>query len=450
MTVKKSIVKNGIAALFQKGIKVAEQLLLIPFFIHYWGAEYYGEWITLTIIPSFLALSEFGFGTATANSFLIKYAEGEKKAAADIAKTGVRIMTYLVVGAIVISSGIILLLNTTGVLSHSVLPANEAVFAVIVLLIAKIIGFYQQIFEAYYRAARRASMSINFQTIIAGANILGGTIVLMSGGKIMAFALVALCVSVVVYPLYVFFAIRTLKLNKEVKGEYDKSLVKGLIHIGFGHFLSPIWQAIYYQGSTFVVRIILGPVAVTIFNTVRTLIRSSSQAFAMVIIATYPDFQFELNAGNKPKAIRIFLHTLGINIIIAIAFSVFILVFGKEFYSLWTGKQLVVESGVWIAFTASIVFYALWFTFSFIFEALNKPYTYTLASLVCAIISIGISWVLSHQYNLVGAAIANLCFDIMMCLYLVPKGAKKMESSVTSMLRNSILELKNTYLIKVK
>lgn len=450
MSVKKSIVKNGIAALFQKGIKVAEQLLLIPFFIHFWGVEYYGEWITLTIVPSFLALSEFGFGTATANSFLIKFASGEKKAAADISKTGVVIMTYLIIWAIILSSSIILILDYFDVFEHSVLPVNEAISAIIILLIAKVIGFYQQIFEAYYRAARRASLSINFQTIIAIANIIGGVVVLVSGGKIMAFALVALLVSTVMYPLYIIVAIRTLKLNTECKGEYDKNLVKNLVFIGFGHFLSPIWQAIYYQGSTFVVRILLGPVAVTIFNTVRTLIRSSSQAFSMVITATYPDFQFELNAGNNKKATRIFLHTLGLNILIAIAFTLFIALFGNSIYNLWTGKQLYVETSVWIVFTVSIIFYALWFTFSFIFEALNKPYTYTLASLICAILSIMISWVLAQKFNLLGAAIANLCFDVMMCIYLLPKGAKKIDMKVTQLIFNSVIEIKNTYLTKTK
>jgi O-antigen/teichoic acid export membrane protein len=438
MSVKESIIKNGVASLVQKGIKVAEQLLLIPFFIHYWGAAYYGEWITLTIIPSFLALSEFGFGTATANSFLIKYAAGEKKAAADIAKTGVQIMSWLILISIFLSIGIILFLKSFHVFQYSTIPENIAVVAVIILLIAKIIGFYQQIYEAYYRAARRASLSINFQTIISVANMIGGIIVLMSGGKIIAFALISLCISLLFYPLYVFFAIRTLKLNAEFKGEYDRNLEKGLINIGFGHFLSPIWQAIYYQGSTFVVRIILGPMAVTIFNTVRTLIRSSSQGFAMVITATYPDFQFELNAGNRPKALRIFLHALGLNLVFAIAFSVFIMLFGKEVYGFWTGNQLQVDSGVWLVFTASILFYALWFTFSFIFEALNMPYTYTLASLVCSILSVGISWVLSQQYNLFGASIANLCFDVLMCLYLLPKGAKKFNLGVLETILKSL------------
>jgi hypothetical protein len=36
--------------------------------------------------------------------------------------------------------------------------------------------------------------------------------------------------------------------------------------------MSPMWQAIFFQGTTFVVRILLRPIAVTIFNTVRTVL----------------------------------------------------------------------------------------------------------------------------------------------------------------------------------
>jgi len=39
MSIKKSIIKNGIVALFQKGIKIAEQLLLIPFFYSILGSN---------------------------------------------------------------------------------------------------------------------------------------------------------------------------------------------------------------------------------------------------------------------------------------------------------------------------------------------------------------------------------------------------------------------------
>lgn len=450
MSIKKSILKNGIAAAIQKLIKVVEQLFLIPFFIHYWGAAYYGEWLTLTIIPSFLALSEFGFGSATANTFILKYASGDKQGAADVAKTGVRIMTYIVLGSILLSILIVSILYQFNAFENSIIPSDQAVIAVIILLISKIIGFYQQLFEAYFRAARKASLSINFTTFISVANIVGGLLVLLTGGKVIQFAVVSLSVSIVLYPVYIVVAEKVLGLHKEVKGQYDKTLVKKLVHVGFGYFLAPIWQAIYYQGTTFVVRIVLGPIAVTVFNTARTLIRSSSQAFAMLITATYPDFQFELAAGRKEQATKIFTITLGLNIAMAIAFIIGIGFFGETLYHLWTNKALTVSFDVWLVFMASVLFYALWFTFSFIFEAINKPYTYTLASLVCAIIAVFISWILCTYIGLIGAAIGNLCFDVLMCIILLPLGANILNKNVFSMIKDSMFSLKNLLINRIR
>ena len=83
---KKNILNNGIASFLEKGVRVLEQLFLVPFFITAWGAAYYGEWLTLTIIPSVLVFSDLGFGTAAANSFVISYSAGNKQQAANISE----------------------------------------------------------------------------------------------------------------------------------------------------------------------------------------------------------------------------------------------------------------------------------------------------------------------------------------------------------------------------
>jgi O-antigen/teichoic acid export membrane protein len=420
---KKRIIKNGIAAIVQKATKIAEQLLLIPFFIKFWGAAYYGEWLTLTIIPSFLALSDFGFGSAAANTFLLNYASGKEEEAANISKTGSRILSLLIGIAIALSVLIVLLLGHYNLFNNSLITKTDAINAIIFLLASKIINFYQQLYEAYFRAARRANLSIHFQTFISLINIIAGIFVLFGGGKVVTFALTSFCISLILNPIYIYYAKSLLGLHHKHKGKFVKSEVKNLLHKGFGYFLAPIWQAVFFQGCTLIVRVVLGPTAVTIFNTVRTIIRSSSQAFSMIITSVYPDFQYEIGAGNSKKAKIIFLDLLGTNIILAFLSIFFLSFFGRSIYNIWTHKALHVSLDIWLVFVSSIIFYSLWFTFSFIFEALNKPFTYTLPCLIFASFSILISWYLCSYFGLLGASIGNLSFDIFMSLYLIPKGA---------------------------
>ena len=96
MSLKRRLLNNGLASIFQKGVRVLEQLFLVPFFISAWGAAYYGEWLTLTIIPSIIGFSGLGFGTAAANSFVLNYASGDKKRAANTSVTGMYIITVMI------------------------------------------------------------------------------------------------------------------------------------------------------------------------------------------------------------------------------------------------------------------------------------------------------------------------------------------------------------------
>jgi len=75
MSIIKGIISNGLANVVQKLVRIADQLLLVPFFLTHWGAAMYGEWLTLTIIPSVLAFSDLGFGSAVSNSFVLAYAK---------------------------------------------------------------------------------------------------------------------------------------------------------------------------------------------------------------------------------------------------------------------------------------------------------------------------------------------------------------------------------------
>ena len=87
MSVVRGIFNNGIANIAQKIVRILDQLLLVPFFLTAWGAEYYGEWLTLSIVPSVLAFSDLGFGSAVSNGFVLAYAAGNKQQAANLYKS---------------------------------------------------------------------------------------------------------------------------------------------------------------------------------------------------------------------------------------------------------------------------------------------------------------------------------------------------------------------------
>jgi O-antigen/teichoic acid export membrane protein len=442
MSLKKNIFNNGFATLINKGIKIAEQLLLVPFFITAWGAAYYGEWLTLTIIPSIIGFSDLGFGTAASNSFILKYAANEKLEAANISKSGYLSINIIVITAMLLSFLIIGILNYFNLFEKSLIPKNEAILAVTFLMLARVLGFFQPLNQAYFRAARKASLSIYLQSIYSGLNLLVGLIVLLCKGNIVMYAFTNLIIAILFNIFYTIFARRILPINKEYEGVVLLSDVKIIFRKGFGFLLSPVWQAIFFQGTTFVVRIVLGPVAVTIFNTVRTLTRSVNQANSMVISTVLPELQYEIGAGNLVKARKIFRIGLTVITIIAITGVVFLYLGGPWFYELWTRKALNPPIMMWNIFIVGIVFSAIWSISSDVFIAANKPYEFTIAGVVAAILAVLISYISSIYFGLTGAAIGSLFLDVFLFAFILPRSCKLLEQPINKLIGDSILDCK--------
>ena len=68
--------KNFLANLFGIGVQLLYQIVLVPFYILYWGNNLYSDWIVLSAITVIFGMSDIGINSVIQNRFSIKYAEG--------------------------------------------------------------------------------------------------------------------------------------------------------------------------------------------------------------------------------------------------------------------------------------------------------------------------------------------------------------------------------------
>ncbi|MEK5752491.1 hypothetical protein V3519_10775 [Acinetobacter variabilis] len=424
MSVSRRILKNGTASILDKLGKICEQLLLVPFFIIHWGVAYYGDWLTLTILPTFFALANLGFGTAAGNTFVLKYASGDKQGAANTVKTGLKVMHLGIFVLMLISLIILEILNYTGVFSNLNINYFDAKWSVFFMFAAAVSTFYLAIFECFYRVVGQAHIGIFLQAIASFLKVGIGIVILYAGAKALDYAVLIFIVTLVINTIYILLAIKFLKFKEYKESIFNKEEAVFLFKKGFGYFLSPLWQAIYYQGTTFVIRIVLGPAGVVLFNTIRTLINSSSQVFNIVVSAIYPEFQLAVGENDKEKAKKLYALIFALNLAISICFVLFFSLFGDWLYNWWTHNQLVVPMVVWVIMIIRIVFYAMWFSYSFIFQVYNDPYPLTTTGVVVSIVSVAVTWLCSSIWGVVGAAIGILIFDVLMFLVLRVRSKK--------------------------
>jgi O-antigen/teichoic acid export membrane protein len=429
---RNNILNNGVASLLQKVVRALEQLLLVPFFISSWGAAYYGEWLTLTIIPSVLAFSDMGFGWAAGNSFVLKYTAGDRQGAANVSRTGFTIISFAIMFGMVLSIVIMLLGIHFGWFAKSLISADDAIKALSFMMAAKLMTFYTQLFDAHYRAARKAALSMYMSVVFAAGNILAGFLVLILGYGIVAFAFWQFIVAVIYTLILGRLGISVLKLSSEARGHFDKIDAKQMIVKGLGYMMFPGWQIIFFQGTTFIVRLALGPVAVVVFNTIRTLTRSVQQIFQLINSSFFPELQYELGSGNITKAQRLFLNAIRMSAIIAFFGIVFLAVFGLPIYKWWTQKVLEPPYLMWYLFLVGLFFNAIWFTTEMVYRAMNKPYQLGIPALIVALLSVICSYFCCRLWGLTGAAVGNLMFVLLMFLLILPTSCKLMEVKIRS------------------
>jgi len=422
MSLKKNLLKNGLATVFQKLIRVFEQLALVPFFISAWGAAYYGEWLTLTIFPTIIGLSDLGIGSAAANTFVLRYGAKDYQGAANVYRSGRRLISTSILVSILLGGIVIGLLDYYGVFAKTLIVRSDAILAVSFLMLAKLLDFFQQLYEAHFRAARHAARSINLLSIYALLKIVGSILALTLGGGIVSVAVVTFGIAIVFNAYFGWQATVQLKTDENYisKGYLVKSDMTMVAKKGFGYLLSPIWQSVYFQGTTFVVRITLGPEAVALFNTIRTVCRSVNQLFNMVNGTVFPELQYELSIGRLHIARLLFRRSLSLVLGTAVLGMLLLGLFGAQWYAWWTKHTLDPPPLMWQIFIIGIGFNALWWTASMVFRAVNKPYVLVLAGLAGSVISVGLSYFLCLSHGLVGAALGSLALEIIMVAVVLP------------------------------
>ena len=423
MSIIKGILSNGLANVAQKIVRIADQLLLVPFFLTHWGATMYGEWLTLTIIPSVLAFSDLGFGSAVSNSFVLAYASGNKQKAADLRKSGFWIISSTVLLGLILTVIAMVVCIKMQLFNKSQIDATDAALAVTFMMVARLLAFYTQLVEAFYRSARKAALGSFLGSGNNLINIVVGLIILMAGYGVVAFAFSNLVIAVFYTMCYSIWGCKLIDLSG-YKGKILKSDIKDITKKGAGYLMTPVWQSVYFQGTTFVVRIVLGPEAVAIFNTVRTVCRSVNQLFSIINASIFPDLQYEYGQGHISTVHKYFRVAVLISMIIGFSGCLFLSIFGLDLYGWWTKSVLTVPDSVWNIFMIGVFMNAVWWTSVVTYRMTNQPYHFAIASTITAFVSVGVTYLLSIPFGLIGAAIGCTLFELVMAIYVLPDSCR--------------------------
>jgi O-antigen/teichoic acid export membrane protein len=193
---------------------------------------------------------------------------------------------------------------------------------------------------------------------------------------------------------------------------------RGLFRKGISFQALSLGNAILAQGNLIIVQVVLGPAAVVLFATARTLVGSVTQALVMMNQITWSEFSFLLGKGDLVGAAR--LHHIGslINYIIALCGTVILATVGQSLYSLWTGGAIEMPQHLILLFLLPILFSALYSCSGIVHAACNQLEGLATRYLLGTVFSLFACLILSFSFGIEGAVLSIVVVNLVSMHYV--------------------------------
>ncbi|MFL6593372.1 MAG: lipopolysaccharide biosynthesis protein [Luteimonas sp.] len=329
-------------------VTLVVQLVLVPFYLKFWGTALYADWLVLSGIPTMLLLLDFGVGQATANKATMLAASGDYVGVRRSLQTAFA-FALCTCAMIFVLVNVFAGLVDLGRLFHlSRITSHDAKTLVILLATNLCVGLFAETSGAWFRAIDRAAsgafLLANRRLIDVGISItvltFGGTPVVLAaaillGQVCMLVALLATAKRWSPWPILGF---------RHASWEEFTSVWKPAL----GYLGIPIAQVIILQGGLQTLNHIASPAAVVAFTMSRTLMRLVIQVGVVTSQALRPELSRLAGAGKYLEArsltTRASLLVLGAGVF---GYGMLVLI-GPDVIALW-GRGSVAVSHVQLA-----------------------------------------------------------------------------------------------------
>lgn len=427
-----------VAVLFGRGIMAIRQIVTVPVLLSAWGVEYYGSWMILSAIPTFLAMSNLGIGTSGNLKISHHLASNRLVEARRVFLTSQILIGIIGITVTAISFGMASIYEST----TSSLLGQPALILGALLLTAFLqmsavsaIGWWTG-----NGAPSKGYHHLNIGSLVA---FIISIAVPMSGGDAKLLSLSLLAWQLIW--LGSFFLITSKAFGPLVdkhNSRFDADTAFSLIKSGSGHQLGALSQALVFQGSIVLAGHLFGSNGAALWSALRIVTRSGNQLLEIVSASLSPEFQVAY-ASNQISKLRT-LHIGGLLASFSIATIAVpsLLLFGETAFNIWTSNVFQVSSTAFWIMSLSIIPASLWINSAEVQRAANQPWRINTHFLLAAAASLLIILQL-QQYKMVAMAAGAMVFDLLVAALIMPTTLRLLNSTPRSFLLDIAVFAKN-------
>jgi O-antigen/teichoic acid export membrane protein len=438
---ERSAVRRRLAAgfgvnIFSRGVATLIQLVSVPIFLRHWGTDLYGAWLLLNSIPSYFALSDIGFGSTAGNEMTMLMAAGRREEALDVFQSVLALTTVVssALGALFLL--LVWFLPFDSWLHIGAISRYDTRLVVLLLVLSTLLSMQETLYQAAFRCVAKYVYGTFLKSLILLVSFLAVTAGVLCGGNVVLTAAVYFGIN----------AVGTLLLWVALRREVP------WIRFGFAHarwqtlkrlalpsvsFMAlPVGNSLNLQGMLLVVGHVLGPVAVVIFSTARTVSRVAVQFMMMISNTIWPEMSTAVGAQDWQLARAIHRRACQVSMASGLAIVVAMLAIGPWIWRRWTVHQFPTDTVLLDLMLLLVIFSSLWLTSMTALTATNRHQRVALAYLVITSLSLALAWALARSSGLRGVAVALIGGEILMALIVLRSSLRFLDDSFGAFARS--------------
>lgn len=393
---------------FGQAVNIVIQFFSLPLFLLYWDTSTYGSWLILSAIPAYLSMADVGMVAVSANRMTMALGRSDAAEANRIFQSA-QLFMIIVCASLAI---LVMPLALWGPLPWPVSLDERGALAA--LFCRVLLGLFGGLSEAAFRATGRYPVGVIldnlFRLIEWAASILGLAIF----GSFSGVAILSLLARVIGTGVGVLLSQRGDHLLHWGTGQASKVEIRKMIRPAVYFMAFPVANALSFQGVTLVVGALLGPTAVAIFNTYRTIARVAVQLTGMFSHALWPEFARLFGQGGPKAIISLFRQSALLGAVQALGMSVLLYFVSPWLLQIWTHGRIEFLRPLMIWMLAYAAVGGVWHVPRILLLSTNQHVGLAGWSVAGGALSIVLAWALGVLWQLDGIGVAMLVSEALM------------------------------------
>ncbi len=437
----KNILSGFGAITYLSGLGSLIPIISVPIFLKVIGPHLYGEWILINSIVFYFTYSDFGLNRVLANSMTIDVSNGNIKRALINFQKALTFVLFIS-GLVIFLTLFLFYSNRLYFLIRSEFISFDSISQIFLFLILNaIITLNLTYIEAVYRSSDNFAFGTYIISTIQLISQLGLLIILYFSKNLVLSVFFMSIVSLTGY----FIAVILLKKKCswfEIRLKIpDKKFFKEFLNPSIAYLFYQIGNSINMQGLNIVVGIILGPITLSIFSTIRTMVNSVKQFINLISHTYWPEFSREFGKKDFSIAKKLLNQAFRINLYGTLILTIVLLLFGKEIYLVWTSHRLAFDDLFFYLLVISLFTYSFWNTnFYFLIASNNHSFT-AVIFMFFSLTQLAISTYLLKVFGISLVPAITIITEILFCFVVFKQTAFVFNENTFSFVKSQFMKL---------